>query len=300
MIFSQRPPRARRDSMRLSRIHLLVFTVLIAAARHLEAAQPADLVLTDGRTLKAARFIKIGESGAQVVHAGGAETVSLDFIPLDVLARAQMELEVRSAERQKKDSADQKRAAEKIAVNDAAKAEEIQLRLAAAAARERSEAVQQSPGTNPARIPTDAQLMALKAKFPGKRTETVAFSRDKRPMQTAASTTRTVDRTPTGHVSRATTAVNTRMGNNDTLTVEVPHADIWSDYKGWVHTATLQSLPATLAKLEAKIEADLQKLRGQSQSLNSQVNAAQARMTIEWINQTLRPYLAQLRALTGR
>lgn len=270
----------------------------VSVGGSMAAAPATDLVLTDGRTLRSARIVTIGEKTVNVVHAGGVENIAVESVPLDVLARAHMTLQAEAGVKAEKAAEVKRKAAEEIAEREKAKQEEIQLRLAAAAARDRAQAARPATATRPvAAVSADAQLLALKAKFPGKRTQTVVFHRDKRPMQTTGTSTTNLQRTSDGWIARTGHTANTQIGRPDTLTVEVPHPDIWADYKGWVHISTLQSLPATLAKLDEKIEADLQRLSGQTQSVSSQVNAAQARMTIEWINNTLRPYLAQLRAL---
>lgn len=290
-----------RPSLLLRR---LIALGAVSVGGAIAAAPVTDLVLTDGRTLKSARIVTIGEKTVNVVHAGGVENIAVDSVPLDVLARAQMALQAEAGAKAEKAAELKRKAAEEIAEREKAKQAEIQLRLAAAAARDRAQAAPPPSVTRPANaarpaapISADAQLLALKAKFPGKRTQTVAFNRDKRPMQTTGTSTTNLQRTSDGWIARTGHTANTQIGRPDTLTVEVPHPDIWSDYKGWVHISTLQSLPTTLAKLDEKIEADLQRLSGQTHSVSSQVNAAQARMTIEWINNTLRPYLAQFRTL---
>lgn len=142
-----------------------------------------------------------------------------------------------------------------------------------------------------------AQLLALKAKSPRKRTETVVYDSDKRRWRPVVGTVRGVDRIGTQYISRSTTSVNTQIGRPDSTTIEVPHPDIWSDYRGWTQRTTVLALPVTLAKSDERIKAELDRLRGQSNLIHGQVTAAEAIMTIEWIDQALRPYLQQLRAL---
>ena len=108
----------------------------------------------------------------------------------------------------------------------------------------------------------EQRLLALKAKFPAMRTETVHYPK--------------------------------KPGSQ---TIEVPHVDIYSYYKGMVQTATLQGLPVSLQRMETRIESDLSQLHSETASLNNKINAAQASRTITWINGTLRPYLAQLKAI---
>ena len=156
----------------------------------------------------------------------------------------------------------------------------------------------------PARIQITAgnleqRLAALKAKFPSMRTETVLFLKDK-----TYSTAPT--RTTVTHVNGNTVVSNTSHGTGvratgkpDSQTVEVPKPDIYSYYKGMVQTATLQGLPGSLERIEARIESDLNQLHSETGSLSHTINAAQAGGTISWINTTLRPYLAQLRAIAN-
>lgn len=283
----------------ISALRRLVALGAIAVVGSSIAATATDLVLSDGRILKSARIVTIGDAKVSVVHAGGVENIDVELVPLDVLARAHMALQEDAAAKTEKTAEVKRKASEEIAEREKAKEEAIQLRLAAAAARERALA-SQPPATARGKSPpmsAEAQLLALKAKFPRKLTETVVYDSDKRRWQPVVATVRSVDRTKTGYVSRSTTSVNTQVGRPDSMTIEVPHPDIWSDYKGRIQTTTVQALPVTLAKLDDQIETDLTRLRGQSNLIHSQVTAAQARMTIDWINQTLRPYLSHLRNL---
>ena len=55
-------------------------------------AEKANIALSDGTVLKAARIVSIGKTSVAIVHEGGVASVSLEDVPLDVLARAHMEL----------------------------------------------------------------------------------------------------------------------------------------------------------------------------------------------------------------
>lgn len=72
---------------------ILALALVLALALPLFAAEKADLTLNDGRVLKAARIVTIGEKQVMIVHAGGALGVPPETVPLDVLARAKMELD---------------------------------------------------------------------------------------------------------------------------------------------------------------------------------------------------------------
>jgi len=65
----------------------------IASVVALVAAERADIELNDGRVLRGARVLVIGETQAQISHEGGIQSVPIDAVPLDILARAAMRLE---------------------------------------------------------------------------------------------------------------------------------------------------------------------------------------------------------------
>lgn len=81
----------------------------------------------------------------------------------------------------------------------------------------------------------------------------------------------------------------------DVIEVEVPHPDVIQRYRGWVMSASVASLPAIVAKLEAQLAADLAATQGLSLS-----NSANAQMyySRQWLQSTMRAYIAELRALT--
>lgn len=119
----------------------------------LVAAERADLKLKDGRVLKGARVVAIVEKTASIAHAGGLESVPIDDVPLDVLARAHIEIEDKAAEKKKVADAIAKRDAERV--------------TPAAIQREKIDAVANAPFV-PKLSPTglEQRLIELKGKFP--------------------------------------------------------------------------------------------------------------------------------------
>jgi hypothetical protein len=143
----------------------------------------------------------------------------------------------------------------------------------------------------------EQRLAELKAAFPPKRSENAFYLKDKIYSTTPTRTTVT-QAIGNSAISTATTGTGVRVsGKLDTSMIEVPHPDVHSYYKGMVQTATLQSLPISLQRIEARIEGDLTRLRGETHSLSNTIHATQARGTVAWINGTLRPYLAQLKSI---
>lgn len=255
----------------IKRIFSGLFAVLTSAV--VFSATPSDLTLNDGRVLKGAKIVAIGDTHVSVIYAGGALSVHPDIVPLDALARASADLESKNAERKTQVKA----ITEREAAAKEKKQDEINTRLAeakvrnAAEAQARSAAENESPSiaARPAQrasrngASAEQRLAALKAKFPARRTETV-------------------------------------VGYRGSQAVEIPKVDMHSYYKGTVQTATLQSLPISLGRMEERIENDLNQMRQESGSHNDlRFNAQQARRTTDWLNKTLRPYLAQLRAVSA-
>ena len=140
-------------------------------------------------------------------------------------------------------------------------------------------------------------LAELKERFPPKHMRTVGYLKDKKFYLTE---TRTTLSEVQGNRVVKQTQRNPALGVSgkpDTLSIEVPHPDVYSFYKGMVLTATMEGLPRSLKMMEDRIQQDLARLGGTG-SLHHSVETAQAAASAAWINGTLRPYLAQLRAIT--
>ncbi len=141
-------------------------------------------------------------------------------------------------------------------------------------------------------------LAELKERFPLKHMRTVGYLKDKKFYLTETRTT--VSEAQGNRVVTQTQrhpAIGV-SGKPDTLSIEVPHPDVHSFYKGMVQTATMEGLPRSLKMMEDRIQQDLARLGG-TVSLHNSVETAQAAASVAWINGTLRPYLAQLRAISG-
>lgn len=144
--------------------HLLV---LIAFASALSAAaDKQDIALADGRTLKAARIVAIGQETVAITHAAGAATVATDVVPLDILARAHMELEKTEADRKKKAAEIAAKADERTAAAQAKRDEEIRIRLAMANAREQAQGGEAVAMPRRSAAALDKAIAELKASTP--------------------------------------------------------------------------------------------------------------------------------------
>lgn len=161
-----------------------------------------DIILTDGRTFTAARIVAVGDKQVSIVHSRGMTGVSPDLVPLDVLARAHMALEANAVEKKRAEAVALAKASQRIASEKSKHDEEIQIRLALAAAREGREL----PAATKSPVDRDAILLALKAKFPLKRREKAGVW-----------------------------VTNTRAGKRrDTIEIEVPDTGCWTYYRGMV------------------------------------------------------------------
>ncbi|MBI5770893.1 MAG: hypothetical protein HZA93_24155 [Verrucomicrobia bacterium] len=113
----------------------------------------ADLTLNDGKVLKNARIVAIGEKDVTITHAAGMAQVPVDNVPLMDLAKAKTEIDAK-AEAAKKQAA-------QIAKNDeATRTERAETKKKAA-----TQNVLTAPKLSP--LPAERRLMELKAKFPG-------------------------------------------------------------------------------------------------------------------------------------
>ncbi len=66
---------------------VVTLAALSAAAFCFAATEKSDLTLNDGRVLKGAHIVAIGNEQVSIVHAGGSVTVLADLVPLDVLTQ---------------------------------------------------------------------------------------------------------------------------------------------------------------------------------------------------------------------
>jgi hypothetical protein len=236
--------------------------VLLALSLPLFATESGDIRLADGRVLKAARVLSIGETQVAIVHAGGITGVARDAVPLEVLARAHMALEATAIERRKKDEALRVQASKRIEDAKAKHEEEIKIRLAEASVRE-------NQGT-PYRLQTDAALLELKAKFPPKRQETVMVHVDGR-----------------------------HLKNRQAVEIEIPATDLWLYYHEMVQGTTAQALPVTLKRIGERVQSDLAELEKKGGARNDETARVKASKSAAWIIRELRPFLLELHALRG-
>ena len=80
------------------------------------------------------------------------------------------------------------------------------------------------------------------------------------------------------------------------MEVHVPHNDVYSDYQGWIRTVTLDGIPQTLARIEERIKKNESATSKMEYDPNDSASV-QAQLTSKWVQNKLRPYLAELRAL---
>lgn len=128
----------------------------------------ADIPLADGRVLKNARIIVIGETEVMIAHSAGVTSAPADLIPLDTLARAHMELSAKAADRKKVNDAVTEKAAKQIAIEKEKRDGEIRVRLAMANARAQAQGGEQVAIPKSARqsAAVDKEIAKLKANLP--------------------------------------------------------------------------------------------------------------------------------------
>lgn len=241
--------------------------VLLLAVLSASAAEKSDLRLANGDVLKAARIVAIQGDTVTIVYAEGTRSAHAEDVPLDVLARAHMDLEA------KKKAAANASKAPKTAPPDAAekqaREDEIKFRLALAKAREQAPAPS-APGGNIGDLTQEQKLLSLKSQFPQKRRDRVTVG---------------IGRRNARYVTRT-----------DTLDIDVPHGDVWTWYRGMVQTTTIQALPRTLRLIDERIARDVAELSRRGSS-SDEAATAQSSRTLAWIQEDLQSYLAELRDL---
>lgn len=257
-----------------------------------------EITLDDGTRLKNARIVSMGASTVSIVHEGGVATIPKEIVPLDTLARAHLELGAKEGDRKAKSGA---LIAAQLDRDEEAKSkreEEILLRKAMANAREGRQGSSAPAERSIPRL--EQQLITLKAKFPKSEREAVGIvkSRSRGDSSISGTAETRTSRDTFGNSQSTTVFRNSRNRQtvpDDTIEVEVPSPNLYSEYQGWVRIATLQSLPKVIERIEEKIEKDLGELGRQGQSISNQSGSAQANKSITWIQTKLRPYLAELK-----
>lgn len=136
---------------------------LLSLGLTLNAQDRQDIELNTGQVLRSARIVAIGEKTATIAHAGGADAVPIDDVPLDVLARAYSRIQEANAKRAEKTEQAAKTAAEIQAKRD----EEVKVRLAEAKAREQYAASPAGRAAAARAAQISKELAALKASVPG-------------------------------------------------------------------------------------------------------------------------------------
>lgn len=269
--------------------------VILALSAVLHGAESASqLTLRNGTTFRNARIIAITGEKVTVVHSEGATVVDVDQVDLETLARAHMQLEEADAARKKRADDATARAAAQIAEEEREKAA-------------RRAEPRPAPGARPAApAPTAAkpvlnrehEIMRLKAAFPAKvpgnaRVFIPRSGRNDRPYIVSS----TVTELPGGQrYSSTTTRHNAGPGRIDTIQYSAPPEETWSWYRSMLQTTTSAALPRTLQMIDTRLAEDTAKFQAQIGG-SSASGSAQAQHTLYWFDQTLKPHLAQWRAL---
>jgi hypothetical protein len=221
----------------------------------------SDLLLLDGRLLKAARIVAIGETAATVLHAEGLTDVEIKLVPVAVLERAREEIAAAAAVLKRIEAEFEARAVARIQEGEARRLAELQERLALATFRPEvpgatQEDILQRQTTDPLQ-----RLLALQEKFPARK----------------------------------------KGRNELGIEFDVPPRSVWSFYQSYFLATALDQLPETLAILEARRTQDLAawdwKAKS-SASISKSAEHVQAQQTVVWLSEILRAYLQEARLLT--
>jgi hypothetical protein len=225
----------------------------------------------------------------------------MDAVPLDVLARAHIAMEEVAARRQEATA----KATTKYADAEPSPGKQVSGEPLTKGGKNSREQVNRSSSSPPSAksqpvVNVEQRLSTLKARFPKKERVSVPITnkRGNRNNVVATATTRTTQNI-LGSTSETTISAPRRGADapTDVIEVDVPHSDLYSNYQSWIRVATSQSLPKVIQRIEERIESDLIELRRQQNSISSQSGSAQAKLTEQWIQARLRPYLAELKQL---
>lgn len=225
------------------------------------AENRSDLMLYDGRIFKAALIVVVGETSVAVDHAEGWSDVPVERVPLAVLARARAEIAAMAAEKRKLEAEAMARVAEANREGDTKRAAELQERFALTNARIDALGREQIAIPRRPAIGPAQRLVALQEKFPARRKDKNALG----------------------------------------IEFDLPPRQVWAFYNSAFQTATMETLPETLALMEARLAQDIASWEWKSNSTLSvaqSVEHVQAERTALWLAQTLRGFLDDARRLT--
>jgi uncharacterized membrane protein YqaE (UPF0057 family) len=145
----------------------------------------------------------------------------------------------------------------------------------------------------------EQQLAALKQRFPAKyRTSIGTFTKDRTIAFSNIRRTGDLGNGRSGIEVRTGSSAVGAIGHTDSISIEVPAVEVWSDYRGWVASATPQGLSVTVQKLRLRVQEDEAKYSTEANSATGSARRAQCAATVTWIRGTFRPYLNQLDSLT--
>jgi hypothetical protein len=240
-----------------------IFLWLLLVATVAAQQQTGGITLRDGTDLPSAKIIAIGERSVTVMASGRIKNYPIEEVS---------EISLKNARERLANDEDKKKAVHDTAVkrDTELKAErDAEKKVAASNAVKK----QQSKGSDASRKPSGKDpsktLLELKARFPKQE-------------------------------SKVLNLFNNQKNQNKKqikIEVQIPHSDIYADYQGWIRTVTLDSIPQTLARLEERIQKNESAARKSDYDPNDS-ESVQARLSSEWVEKKLRPYLAELRALT--
>lgn len=218
------------------------------------AAEIAEVKGPNGAIYHHVRIVGIDGDRVSIIHDRGAANLPADRFDLETLARAQQEIDAK-AEAAKKD------APPKPDMPSPQKAAP-----ASVAAKPGAPKVVRAISAPPAITP--AQLLAAKAAFP--------------PLEKR----------------RVSVLIKSHGGERaDIIEVDVPPLNIWSDWKSDISTATIESIPGVIASLNAKVADERRSAAGGVPEVNfgggSQAAIQQSRLTVDWIDGVMLPYLAR-------
>jgi hypothetical protein len=241
---------------------LLLLLVCVVTAVAQQQQQTGNVLLRDGTDLPSSKIIAIGEKSVTVMAAGKISNYPIEEVSEISLQNARELLSLNDDKKKAALDSAMKRDAELKAEREAEK------KLAASNSAKKKQGKATDTSRKPVGKDPIKTLLELKTRFPRQEILVLDFF----------------------NVQRGQYQKPMKME------VRVPHNDVYSDYQGWIRTVTLDGIPQTLVRIEERIKKNESATSKMEYDPNDSASV-QAQLTSEWVQNKLRPYLAELRAL---
>ena len=215
----------------------------------------SDLLLLDGRWIRAAQIVAVDDENAMIDGEEGMVKVPLTLLTAELVEQARRALVAAAEAVRQSELKEQARVVERLKELEAKRAEELRQRMAAVANLPDGAAFDDGTSApKPRVLDREGRLELLKSKFPRR-----------------------------------------KRGKSELgMEFDLPPRQLWASYFGPFQAATLATLPETLAALETRLTRDIAAWEWRARSgaaLAASLEFTQADRTATWLKGTMRDFL---------